>query len=83
MLLLTGGRLLGAVVRIGQDPNRNNPYCGPGITSQQIQSGSVIEVTCELEGRYISIDLPPISGVNSRILNLCEVETLPGICPAV
>ena len=79
LLLLTGGRLQGAIVRIGQDPNRNNPDCGPGITSQEIQSSHVIEVTCELEGRYISIHLPPISGVN-RFLNLCEVETLPGIC---
>ena len=71
-LLNTADRILGAVIRVGQDPERNNPDCGPGITSKS----SIIDVMCDLEGRYLSITLPD----NGLPLNLCEVEFTSGSC---
>ena len=72
----TGERLTGAVVRIGQDPNRNNPDCGPGITLADIESSAVIEVDCDFVGRYLSITLPD----NGVALALCDVKVYPGPC---
>ena len=73
----TALRLVGVNVRIGQDPNRNNPSCiyGYDLTSPGAGS-SVVNVDCDLEGRYISVHLP----ANDIALSLCEVEFIPGIC---
>ena len=70
-----GERLTGAIVRIGQDLNRNNPDCGSGITLADIQSSAVIEVDCDLVGRYLSITLPDYG----EPLSLCDVKIDP--CP--
>ncbi len=60
-------RLTGAVVRIGFGIN-NNTICGT-VTSSMIAGSRMLEVTCALQGRYISIHLP-----KKKDLTLCEVE---------
>ena len=70
--LKTGFRLIGAVIRVGQDQNRNNPDCGTGLSS----APSLIDVTCDLEGRYLSISLPD----NGEPVALCEVQITSGSC---
>ncbi|XP_072042783.1 uncharacterized protein [Amphiura filiformis] len=69
-------KLVGAVIRVGDNSNRNNnPVCGSPITLNQVNAGSVIEVECNLRGRYISISL---SGTQQ--LTLCEVKAYLGKC---
>ena len=68
-------RLRGAIVRLGNDPNRINPVWGT-ITSQQITAGQNITLSCDLlSGQYLSIELP-----GQQYLTLCEVKIYEGQC---
>ena len=55
--------------------DRTNPACGPGITAAQINSSVVLEVPCDLCGRYLSITIP------LQVLTLCEVLAFGNECP--
>jgi hypothetical protein len=66
--------LVGAVIRVGDNSNKDtNPACGSPITLNQVNAGSVVEVACNLRGRYISIHLP-----GTQQLTLCEVKAYLG-----
>ena len=68
-------RLQDAIVRLGDDPNRNNPICGT-VTSDQIEAGQIITLSCDLlRGQYFSIELP-----DNEPLTLCEVKIFEGRC---
>ena len=68
-------RLTGATVRVGSDSNRDNPVCGY-ISLDQIDEEQKVEVTCDLNGRYLSIELPG----SGRTLHMCEVRAFNGQC---
>ena len=72
--LNTGERLAGAIVRVGPNSKRNNPICGK-ITLCQIKASQMIELTCNLKGQYLSIELP-----GTEYLHLCEVQAFEGQC---
>ena len=65
-------RLTGAIVRVGDDPERNNPICG-NVTSEQIAAGQKITIYCDWSssGQYVSIGRPED---DKGIITLCEVE---------
>ena len=68
-------RLKGATIRLGDDPNRNNPICGT-VTDDQIEAGQEITLFCDsLRGQYLSIQLP-----QGEPLTLCEVKVYEGQC---
>ena len=68
-------RLTGAIIRLGDDPNRNNPICGT-VTDDQIAAGQEITLFCDsLHGQYLSIQLP-----KEGPLTLCEVKIYEGQC---
>ncbi|XP_072033347.1 uncharacterized protein [Amphiura filiformis] len=70
-------RLANAVVRLGPNKKgaaRKNPECGV-IKASDIDGSSVLEVTCNMKGRYLSVNLP-----GKNYLQLCEVEAYPGDC---
>ena len=67
--LSSADRLNGAIVRIGNDADRNNPICGT-VSSEQIANGPEITLLCtDISGQYLSIELP-----GSNFLTLCEVK---------
>ena len=68
-------RLKGAVVRVGPNSNRNDPTCDT-ISLAQIQANQEVEVTCDLYGRYLSIDIPG----DRKTLTICEVQVFTGQC---
>ncbi|XP_072266617.1 pentraxin fusion protein-like isoform X2 [Pyxicephalus adspersus] len=60
-------RLLGAEVRIGNSPDRNNPVCGHVTDVSQPR----ISMCCNgMEGRYVSVLIPG----RAEYLTLCELE---------
>ncbi|XP_063780823.1 fucolectin-1-like [Pseudophryne corroboree] len=64
-------RLLGAEVRVGNEPRNQNPVCG---TISEVEPGSVTTLCCDgMVGRYVSVVIPD----RDDILNLCEVEIYP------
>ncbi|XP_072033346.1 uncharacterized protein [Amphiura filiformis] len=67
-------RLKGARIHVGSDKNRNNPVCGI-IKAKDIKNKSVLEVSCNLKGRYLSVSLP-----GKDYLTLCEVKAFAGDC---
>ena len=68
-------RLRGAETRIGNDPQRDNPYCSDTVNSYTNPQ----PVSCNLEGRYISIHLP---STRAEYLTICEVRAFKGNCAA-
>ena len=68
--LNTGKLLHGAIVRVGYNSNRNNPVCG-----KQIKANQKVEMTCNLQGRYLSIELR-----GKKSLQFCEVRAFEGRC---
>ena len=72
--LNTGELLAGAIVRVGDNSERNNPICGI-ITLCQINFNQMIELTCNHVGQYLSIELP-----GTEHLQLCEVQAFEGQC---
>ena len=62
-------------MRVGSDSNRDNPICG-NISLAQINANQKVEVTCDLCGQYLSIELPG----SGRILHVCEVRAFSGQC---
>ena len=74
-IFITEERLEGAIVRLGDDPYRNNPVCGT-VTDVQIAAGQEITLSCDLlRGQYLSIQLP-----GKQALTLCEVKIFRGQC---
>ena len=74
-ICLSAYRLEGAIVRVGSKSKfRNNTACGT-ISLDQIKAGQKIEVTCDLYGQYLSIEL-----TSSESLILCEVRAFEGQC---
>ncbi|XP_072034746.1 contactin-associated protein-like 3B [Amphiura filiformis] len=71
-------RLTDAVIRIGTNSNMTNPECGPGVTSTQVNSGSIIHMSCDLCGRYLSVNLPATKG---SPLTICEILAYVDECP--
>ena len=69
-----GFRLAGAIVRVGLNSDRNNSVCDT-ITLAQVNANQKVELTCDLEGQYLSIELP----IDER-LQLCEVQAFEGNC---
>ena len=69
-----GERLAGAIIRIGSNSDRNNPVCGT-ITLAQVHANQNVELTCGLDGQYLSVELP----IDER-LQLCEVQAFEGTC---
>ena len=67
-------QLGGAVVRVGINSNRDNPACGT-ISLNQTYANQKVEVTCELYGQYLSIELP-----GTGDLHVCEVKADRGQC---
>ena len=69
-------RLTGAIIRVGDDPERNNTFCGQ-ITSEQVEAKQNITVSCDLSprGQYVSIELPGMER-----LSLCEVKIFETEC---
>ena len=67
-------RLVGAVIRVGSDSKRNNTVCGT-ISKDQVMANLKVEVTCDLYGRYLSVDIP-----GEATLTLCEVQAFTGRC---
>ena len=65
----TAERLIGAMIRVGNNEERNNPICGiiTDVANQEIQ------VTCNRRGQYLSIELQGI-----HILQFCEVQAFKG-----
>uniref|UniRef100_F6U3M8 II-FBPL precursor n=1 Tax=Xenopus tropicalis TaxID=8364 RepID=F6U3M8_XENTR len=60
-------RLRGAVIRVGDSANNNNPVCD----TIKVGSQGTITLCCEgLEGRYVSVVIPG----REENLSLCEVE---------
>ena len=74
MYVFSDKRLEGAIVRVGHNSERNNPVCG-AITLKQINADQKVELTCNLKGRYLSIELP-----GTGYLQLCEVQAFEGQC---
>ena len=74
LFLNTGELLNGAIVRVGSNSDRNNPICGT-IKLGQINANQMIELTCNLEDQYLSIELP-----GTHYLHLCEVQAFEGKC---
>ena len=72
---ISGDRLEGAAVRIGPKSNRNNTICDT-ISLEQINTNQEVEITCNLYGRYLSIDIPG----DSKTLTICEVQVFTGQC---
>ena len=68
-------RLAGAVVRIGPNADRNNKRCGT-ISLAQIKAKQEVKMTCDIYGRYLSIDIPGVK----KILTICEVQVFTGEC---
>ncbi|XP_072040245.1 IgGFc-binding protein-like [Amphiura filiformis] len=67
-------RLVGAVVRVGDDSGMmTNPVCGT-ITGESGELGEII-LSCNRKGRYLSIHLP-----SKGFLHICEVKVYPGKC---
>ncbi|XP_069813077.1 uncharacterized protein [Dendropsophus ebraccatus] len=75
-------RLLGAEIRIGNDPNNNNTVCGKVMNV----TNANLSFCCDgMEGQYISVVIPG----RAEALTLCEVEvygdpvteTLPACIP--
>ena len=66
-------RLTGAIVRVGDDPERNNPICG-SVSLEQIAASQKITISCDLSssGQYVSIEIPEDAELS--ILTLCEVQ---------
>ena len=64
-----------AVIQIGDDPDRNNPSCSAAITAGTAQNNDVVEVHCNLVGRYISISMD-----SAKYLTVCEVRAFAGTC---
>ena len=62
-------------MRFGSDSNRDNPVCGY-ISLEQIDEAQKVEVTCNLYGQYLSIELPG----RRRTLQMCEVRAFSGQC---
>ncbi|XP_072046576.1 uncharacterized protein [Amphiura filiformis] len=63
-------RLDGAVIRVGSNSAfENNLECESSVSSEQIQGSQIIEIECNLQGRYLSVELP----LDKR-LALCEVK---------
>ena len=74
-------RLTGAVVRIGplNYPDRhNNTACGT-ITLALINFSQKIEFNCQLEGQFLTIEIPGVGG-SLHWLHVCEVEAFEGNC---
>ena len=69
-----GDRLEGAIIRVGPNSDRTNPECGT-ISIDQINADRKVEVTCDLEGQYLSIELP-----GRQAINLCEIQAAEGNC---
>ncbi|XP_072048880.1 uncharacterized protein [Amphiura filiformis] len=62
--------LYGSVIRVGMDSNRANPECGSGVNMTQINSSPIIEMPCEMCGRYLSVHIPDTS---PKALHMCEL----------
>ena len=73
-ICLSAFRLEGAIVRVGSESNRDNLACGT-ISFDMINANQKIEVTCDLYGQYLSIELN-----SSKPLTLCEVQAFKGQC---
>ena len=64
------------MVRVG--PERTGAECG-SISTTDINSGRTsFELTCNMRGRYISVELPLDN--NPTSLTLCEVKAYVGKC---
>ena len=55
------------MIRIGNDPNRNNDICGT-VSSEQRENGPQITLSCDISGRYLSVEIA------GYVLTLCEVK---------
>ena len=73
--VIVGERLNGAVIRVGNDPGRNNPSCEQTLNFDPDGGHSISEVTCNLAGRFLSISSP-----GTDQLYLCEVRATAGNC---
>ncbi len=75
--LISGERLSGAIVRVGDDRDvSKNPVCGIVTNSSITDSTDGIEVSCGdhgLNGLYLSIHLP-----TQEYMQLCEVKAYVG-----
>ena len=52
-------------MRVGDDSSRNNPVCGT-ISLEQINAHQKVHLTCDLHGKYLSVEV-------DTWLQLCEV----------
>ena len=59
---------------LAPNSDRNNSACAT-ITQDLINLGQKVELTCNLQGQYLSIELP-----GSEYLQLCEVQAFEGQC---
>ena len=65
-------RLTGAVVRIGSSQVRKeNAACGT-LTHELISASREMELVCNIEGQYLTIEIPEVGGY--LFLHVCEVE---------
>ena len=71
-------RLIGAVVRVGDDEDRNNPACEKSVSADYTESTMHIEIYCNLKGRYISIIVEEATSLENW--GLCEVQAFAGNC---
>ncbi len=68
-------RLTGAIVRIGSNSKKaKNAVCGT-VTDSMIEESWMLNMTCAIQGRYISIHLN-----TEEYLTLCEVQAYAGRC---
>ena len=68
-------RLVGAQLRVGNNSDgTSNPACNT-VTQNQVTAGQAIELTCNMEGRYLMIQQS-----KTDFMNICEVKAYTGAC---
>ena len=62
-------RLAGGMIKVGDNSNGTmNAVCAT-VTTEQTDAGQLIELTCNAQGRYLSVELP-----GTNLLHFCEIE---------
>ena len=65
------------MLKVGDNRNGTmNPVCDL-VTMSQIDAGHEIELNCNREGRYLTIQLP---NTRSQALIFCEIKAYEGSC---
>ena len=62
-------RLAGGMIKVGNNSDGTmNPVCAV-VTMEQTDANQLIELTCNMEGRYLSVEL-----TGTKPLHICELQ---------